>query len=206
MKLPGAYRSGSDNDSIEYENRFTCVPAEVPFRPQRTTPRPQIAGMQTATVVGPEGEQIFCDKYGRIKVQFHWDREGQNDSGSSCWIRVGQIWAGKRWVASFVPRVGHEVVVVFEDGDPDQPIVMGSVYNAVNMPPFMLPDNKMIAGIKSCSVNGEPSQNSNGIIFHDELGNEHVQIHSERAEMHNSEVARLERTGGSHTVLVGSLF
>lgn len=205
VKQPNVFRSGKDGESLEYENRFQCVPASLPFRPQRTTPRPQIVGMQTATVVGPAGEQIFCDKYGRIKVQFHWDREGQNDAGSSCWIRVGQIWAGKRWGASFVPRVGHEVIVIFEDGDPDQPIVIGSVYNAANMPPFLLPDQKMVAGIKSCSVNGEPSKNFNGLVFHDELGNEHVQLHSERSEIHNSEAGRRERIQGSHVRMVGSL-
>ncbi len=169
-----------DTGVFSYKNRFTCIPEALRYRPQRVTPRPKIAGMQTATVVGPSGEEIFVDKYGRIKVQFHWDREGKLDANSSCWLRVAQVWAGKGWGAFFWPRIGHEVVVIFEEGDPDQPLIIGSVYNAANMPPFKLPLRKKLGGIKSCTVGGTPSEEFNGVIFFDEQGHEHLAIHSER--------------------------
>jgi len=117
-------------------------------------------------VVGPADEEIFTDKYGRVKVQFPWDRQGKNDPDSSCWIRVGQIWAGKRWGASFWPRVGQEVIVAFEEGDPDQPVIVGSVYNADQMPPYLgdgpdprhKKDNK-VSGIKSNTTPGGQGYN-----------------------------------------------
>jgi type VI secretion system secreted protein VgrG len=159
------------------------------------TPEPVIAGIQTATVVGPPGEEIFCDKYGRIKVQFHWDREGKQDADSSCWLRVAQVWAGKGWGAFFWPRIGHEVVVVFEEGDPDQPLIIGSVYNAENMPWFALPSQKQLAGFKSASVRGLANQNYNGIVFDDEKGHEHLAIHSERNMSFNSEHDKMIHAG-----------
>ena len=113
------------------------LPRGLPFRPPRVTPAPVVQGTQTAVVVGPPGEEIFTDKYGRVKVQFHWDREGKNDDDSSCWIRVAQPLAGRRWGASFWPRIGQEVIVDFLEGDPDRPIIVGSVYNADQMPPYL---------------------------------------------------------------------
>jgi type VI secretion system secreted protein VgrG len=176
-----SYRSGDAGISaFSYENRFTCIPETLRYRPQRETPVPAIAGMQTATVVGPPGEEIFVDKYGRVKVQFHWDREGKLNADSSCWLRVAQVWAGKGWGGFFWPRVGHEVVVIFEEGDPDQPLIIGSVYNHDNMPPFKLPLRKKLGGIKSASVNRTSKENFNGIVFFDEKGHEHTSIHSER--------------------------
>ncbi|MGB9178284.1 MAG: type VI secretion system tip protein TssI/VgrG, partial [Pyrinomonadaceae bacterium] len=127
--ISGDYRSG-DGGQFFYQNSFTCIPLALPFRPARITPKPVVQGTQTAVVVGPAGEEIFTDKYGRVKVQFHWDREGKNDADSSCWVRVGQFWAGKRWGAFFWPRIGQEVIVDYLEGDPDQPIIVGSVYNA----------------------------------------------------------------------------
>lgn len=177
----GSYRSDhAEASAYSYKNRFTCIPETLRYRPQRVTRRPVIAGMQTATVVGPAGEEIFVDKYGRVKVQFHWDREGKLNADSSCWLRVAQVWAGKGWGAFFWPRIGHEVVVIFEEGDPDQPLVIGSVYNAENMAPFNLPLRKKLGGIKSASVNGTSKENFNGIVFFDEKGHEHTSIHSER--------------------------
>lgn len=185
-RLSGNYRTG-EGAHLNYRNRFTAIPTALPYRPARVTPRPTVAGTQTATVVGPPGEEIFCDKYGRIKVQFHWDRQGQRDANSSCWVRVAQAWAGKGWGAFFWPRVGHEVVVAFEEGDPDQPIIVGSVYNAANMPPFALPQRRMLAGFKSASVRGNPNENFNGVVFVDEKGHEHLAIHSERHMSFNTE-------------------
>jgi type VI secretion system secreted protein VgrG len=176
-----SYRSDQpDAAAYTYENRFQCIPEALRYRPQRVTPLPTIAGIQTATVVGPPGEEIWVDKYGRVKIQFPWDREGKMNADSSCWVRVSQVWAGKGWGGFFWPRVGHEVVVLFEEGDPDQPLIVGSVYNADNMPPFKLPLRKKLGGIKSASVNRTSKENFNGIVFFDEKGHEHTSIHSER--------------------------
>ena len=181
-----------------YENRFTCIPAALPCRSQRVTPKPLIAGIQTATVTGPPGEELFLDKYGRVKVQFHWDREGKNDGNSSCWLRVAQVWAGKRWGAFFWPRIGHEVVVAFEDGDPDKPLIVGSVYNADNMPPLSLPATSMFCGIKSASVRGRASENFNSIVFVDLKGKEHLSLQSERHMILNAELDVDFRAGRHH--------
>jgi type VI secretion system secreted protein VgrG len=211
-RTEGNYQTG-EFDKFDYQNNFSCVPFAMAYRPQRVTPRPVISGNQTATVVGPQGEEIFCDKYGRVKVQFHWDREGKKDAGSSCWIRVAQIWAGKGWGAFFWPRIGHEVVVLFEEGDPDQPVIVGSVYNAENMPWFTLPINRKLAGLKSASVQGTANRNYNGIVFNDQKGQEHLAIHSERNLTFNSENDKMihggrhkgERVGVANVTTVGKL-
>lgn len=140
-KLGADYRSG-DGDTITYSNKFTCIPLALPFRPQLTTPKPVMGGTQTATVVGPPGEAIFCDKYGRVKVQFHWDRQGKKDAMSSCWIRVSQAWGGGTWGGMTIPHVGQEVIVDFNEGDADNPLIVGRVYNAECMPPLTLPGHK----------------------------------------------------------------
>ncbi len=209
----GSYRSASGASDFQYENRFTCIPTALSYRPQRRTRKPVIAGAQTATVVGPPGEEIFCDKYGRVKVQFHWDREGKHNASSSCWLRVAQVWAGKGWGAFFWPRNGHEVVVTFEDGDPDRPLIVGSVYNAENMPWFALPINKQLSGFKSESVGGKAYKNFNGIVFNDRTGKEHLAIHSERNLSLNSKGDKMihggshkgERVGVAHVLTVGKL-
>jgi type VI secretion system secreted protein VgrG len=207
------YRSDQKQSfKYEYQNHFTCIPEALRFRPQRVTPVPKIAGVQTATVVGPSGEDVWVDKYGRVKVQFHWDREGKMNADSSCWIRVSQVWAGKGWGAFFWPRIGHEVVVVFEEGDPDQPLIIGSVYNHDNMPWFTLPHEKDLAGFKSASIRGS-KQNYNGIIFVDRKGQEHLSVHSERHMVFNAEIDKTFRTGrhsgeqvpGARTTTVGRL-
>ena len=147
------YRSGTGAD-LAYENSFTSIPVAVPYRPGRRTPRPVVHGTQTAIVTGPAGEEIFTDKHGRVKVQFHWDREGKNDADSSCWVRVATPWAGSKWGMIHIPRIGQEVVVAFEHGDPDRPIIVGSVYNSRESPPFPLPGSKTISGIKSQTHKG----------------------------------------------------
>ncbi len=176
--MPGAYRS--DDVAFSYNNTFTCIPAAVPFRPAQTTPKPFVQGSQTAVVVGPSGEEIFTDKYGRVKVQLHWDREGKNDANSSCWVRVGSIWAGKQWGAIHIPRIGQEVVVDFLEGDPDQPIIVGSVYNAEMMPPYKLPDHKTQSGIKSRSTLKGTPDNFNELRFEDKKGSEDIYFHAEK--------------------------
>jgi len=192
----GSYRSDEpDADAFRYKNRFACIPEALRFRPRQKTPKPIIAGVQTATVVGPHNEDIFVDKYGRVKVQFHWDREGKLNPDSSCWIRVAQVWAGKGWGSFFWPRIGHEVVVSFEEGDPDQPLIVGSVYNAENMPWHRLPINKELSGIKSESVRGHANKNYNAVIFNDEKGKEHLSIHSEHNLSLNSEDDKMIHAG-----------
>ncbi|MGE5303907.1 MAG: type VI secretion system Vgr family protein [Alphaproteobacteria bacterium] len=174
----GDYRSGSGD--FHYTNSFTCIPVALPFRPQRLTPKPVVQGTQTAIVVGPGGEEIFTDKYGRVKVQFHWDREGKNNEESSCWVRVGTLWAGKQWGVIHIPRINQEVIVDFLEGDPDQPIIIGSVYNAREMPPYDLPDEKTKSTVKTRSSKQGTSDNYNEIRFEDKKGNEQIFINAEK--------------------------
>ncbi len=170
----------SGGGEFSYQNHFTCFPVALPFRPPRSTPIPTVRGTQTAVVVGPAGEEIFTDKYSRIKVQFHWDRDGKKNSDSSCWVRVATSWAGTQWGAIHIPRIGQEVVVDFLEGDMDQPIVIGSVYNAECMPPYSLPANKTQSGIKSRSSLGGTPPNYNEIRFEDKKGREQLLIHAEK--------------------------
>jgi type VI secretion system secreted protein VgrG len=163
-----------------YNNVFSCIPASVIFRPARTTPKPMVQGVQTAVVTGPSGEEIFVDKYGRVKVQFFWDRKGKKDDKSSCWIRVAEQWAGKNWGFVCNPRMGQEVIVDFLEGDPDRPLITGRVYNAEQMPPYDLPANMTQSGIKSRSSKGGSPANFNEIRFEDLKGSELVTIHAEK--------------------------
>ena len=167
-------------EEFKYTNGFTCIPSALPFRPPRVTPVPSVRGVQTATVVGPSGEDIFPDKYGRVKVQFHWDREGQDDVNSSCWVRVATFWAGTQWGAVHIPRIGQEVIVDFLEGDVNQPIVVGSVYNADMMPPWTLPDDKTISGVKSRSSPHGGADNFNMLSFEDKKGSELVSVQAEK--------------------------
>jgi type VI secretion system secreted protein VgrG len=182
---------------------FTCIPFKLPFQPARITPKPNIYGTQTAVVTGPAGEEIFTDKYGRVKVQFFWDREGRFDGSSSCWVRVASPWAGKQWGMVHIPRIGQEVVVAFEEGDPDRPIIVGSVYNADQTPPHELPANKTQSGIKSRSTPGAGNQNLNEIRFEDKIGNEHIFIHGEKDIHVRSKASYFESVGGDFNQSVG---
>jgi type VI secretion system secreted protein VgrG len=163
-----------------YANSFLCRPAGVPFRPARTTPRPVVAGLQTAIVVGPAGEEIACDKHGRVRVQFHWDRLGRRDENSSCWIRVAQPWAGRGWGQQFIPRVGNEVVVSFLEGDPDRPLIVGSVYNGDNPTPFALADNRTQSGLRTRSSKDGGQADFNELRFEDRRGSEEVYFHAQK--------------------------
>ena len=174
-----SYRGGSQ-DEFRYTNQFTSQPLELPFRPARLTPKPVVQGTQTAVVVGPPGEEIWPDKYGRVKVQFHWDREGKNDAKSSCWVRVTTMWAGKQWGMVHIPRIGQEVVVAFEEGDPDQPLIVGSVYNFEQMPPYKLPDHKTQSGLKSRSSKQAGAANFNEFRFEDKKDSEQIYVHAEK--------------------------
>ncbi len=161
-----------------YEAKMTAIPITQEFRSPRRTPKPLVSGPQTALVVGPSGEEIHTDKYGRVKVQFHWDRYGKADENSSCWIRVAQIWAGKKWGAIYTPRVGQEVIVEFLEGDPDRPLITGRVYNEKNLPPYDLPANKTMSTLKSNSSKG--GDGFNEIRFEDKKGEEQIFIHGEK--------------------------
>ncbi|MCH5373787.1 MAG: type VI secretion system tip protein VgrG, partial [Planctomycetes bacterium] len=174
---PLAYETGSSDSGPGYDNTFSCIPDSVMFRPARITSKPIVQGCQTAMVTGPAGEEIYPDKYGRVKVQFHWDREGKKDENTSCWIRVSQIHAGKGWGAMDIPRIGEEVIVDFLEGDPDRPIIIGRVYHAENMPPYGLPGSKNLYGIKSNSTKGGGGYNE--YVFDDTKGNELVREHGQ---------------------------
>ncbi|WP_206958105.1 type VI secretion system Vgr family protein [Trinickia acidisoli] len=186
------YQAG--NGSASYSCSFTCIRKKIPYRPLLTIARPTIPGPQTAVVVGPQGEEIYTDALGRVKVQFHWDRLGKKNQSSSCWVRVGQPWAGRSFGMIQIPRIGEEVVVLFLDGNPDRPLIISRVYNAQNMPPWALPANATQSGILTRSSKGGTSANANAIRFEDKMGQEEVWIHAEkdqRIEVENDE---------SHTV------
>lgn len=195
--VEGTFTSGTEPASLTYENHFRCIPQALAYRPPRRTPKPRTHGPMTAMVVGPAGEEIFCDKYGRIKVQFHWDRDGKNDSSSSCWLRVAQTWAGQGFGSVCIPRVGQAVLVDFIHGDPDQPVVVGSLYNAKNMPPYDLPSEATHQGFKTRSRNGSAS-NFNELRFEDTLGSEGLHLHAEKDMFHSAE--------NSFYIKVGSTF
>jgi type VI secretion system secreted protein VgrG len=170
--------SEAANNNFVYEAKLTAIPSTEPFRSPQITPKPGIQGPQTAVVVGPSGEEIYTDKYGRVKVQFHWDRYGQGDENSSCWVRVAQVWAGKKWGAIYTPRIGQEVIIEFLEGDPDRPIITGRVYNEMALPPYELPANKTISTNKSSASKGGAGFNE--LRFEDKKGEEQIFIHGEK--------------------------
>lgn len=172
------YASGQEGEP-EQKIGFKVVPAELPFRPAPSTPWPRTHGPQTARVTGPENESIWTDKYGRVKVKFHWDRLGKEDDTSSCWVRVSSAWAGQGFGGVQIPRVNDEVVIDFINGDPDRPIITGRVYNEANMPPWQLPDAATQMGFLSRSKDGS-AENANALRFDDKLGEEQVWLQAER--------------------------
>jgi type VI secretion system secreted protein VgrG len=169
--------TGSEGSST-YGNTFTCIPKTVTWRPEPPGPKPSVTGVQTATVTGPKDEEIYTDEYGRIKVQFHWDRLGKKDEKSSCWIRVAQPWAGAGWGHLFIPRIGQEVIVSFVDGDPDRPVVTGAVYNGANKPPYSLPAEKTKSTIRTNSTKGGGGFNE--LRFEDRKDAEEIYLHGQK--------------------------
>lgn len=198
----------SHNATLEgYSNSFEAFPADLTYRPPRSTRKPVIPGTQTAIVVGKSGEEIWTDKYGRVKVQFHWDQKGTSDENSSCWIRVAQGWAGKSWGQMFLPRIGQEVVVSFLEGDPDRPLITGSVYNAEQTVPYTLPADQTKSTIKSNVSKGGGGFNE--FRFEDKKDSEEVFLQAQKDlntvvkhdETHK--VGTLEKDGeGNQTVTV----
>ena len=174
------YRSGGAEAGEAYSGNYLLQPKDRPFRAPQVTPRPVVHGPQTALVVGPAGEEIHTDKYGRVKLQFHWDREGKKDDKSSRWVRVAHAWSGKEWGSLYIPRVGMEAVVEFIEGDPDRPLVIGTVYNKNNMPPQALPANKTQRGLKTRSSKGGSPETYNEFWFEDKKDVEFVRFHAEK--------------------------
>jgi type VI secretion system secreted protein VgrG len=187
-----------------YSNQFACIPKESQYRPPRKTPRPYLPSIQTAVVVGPAGEEIYTDEFGRVKVQFHWDREGQRDENTSCWIRVSQVHAGVGFGGIDIPRVGEEVVVSFIEGDLDRPLVTGRLYHKESMPPFGLPASKTISGIKTKTYKGS---GYNEMSMDDTPGKELIRVHAQydmatTVEHDDTQTVHNDRTitvNGKHT-------
>ena len=165
---------------VTFDCSFHAIDSQRPFRAASLTPRPVVQGPQTALVVGKQGEEIWTDQYGRVKVQFYWDRLGEKNENSSCWLRVSQPWAGKGWGAIAIPRIGEEVIVEFLSGDPDRPIVTGRVYNADQKVPYVLPDNQTQSGLKTRSTKEGTADTFNELRFEDKKGEEQVYFHAEK--------------------------
>ena len=205
LSTEGEDETGAPEGAEEYFNRFEALahgrPGSTAFRPERKTRKPVIHGSQTALVVGKGDEEIDTDKYGRIKVHFFWDREGQADGADSCWLPVAQPWAGKQWGSVFIPRVGMEVVVHFLEGDPDQPIVTGCVYNPKYMPPYELPKYKTMSTIKSDSSKGHKGFNE--LRFEDKKSKEQVFMHSQKRYDLRARGSMYETCGGNRQEVIG---
>ncbi len=203
----GSYLAGHESES-EYRNDFVCIPESVHHRPALIRQKPWMQGPQSAIVVGPKGEEIYTDEFGRVKVQFHWDREGERNENSSCFIRVMQPWAGAGWGTSFIPRIGMEVVVNFFDGDPDRPVVTGSVYNGDNKQPF---DSRTQSGIRTRSSRSGSSSNFNELRFDDNKDSEQIYLHAEKnldTQVENNEtltidVDRIKTIGNNESSSIG---
>jgi len=214
--------AGEGGGGVEYSNEFEAVPFSTPYRPPSRASKAVVLGPQTAVVVGPSGEEIYTDKYGRVKVQFYWDRVGAKNENSSCWVRVSQEWAGKTWGSIHLPRIGQEVVVSFLEGDPDRPIITGRVYNADQTVPYTLPDNQTQSGMKSRSSKGGSGDNYNEIRIEDKKGSELILVHAEKdlttevendenrtvghdrtTSIKNNETKTVEQGDETHTVKTG---
>ena len=198
----GSFRSQGDaTNEIGYGNVFSCIPYALPYRPQRVTARPSIPSPLTAVVVGPDGEEIFTEPYGRIKVKFMWD-PSSDSTDNTCWARVSTSWAGANWGSIHIPRIGQEVVVSFINGDPDRPMVTGSVYNPDQMPPYKLPDHKTVSTIKSRSTMQGGAKNFNELRFEDLKGKEQVFIHAERDKDERTKAESREWVGANRHLMV----
>jgi type VI secretion system secreted protein VgrG len=192
--MGSSYRTGGSGGDLRYSNIFTCIPFQLPYRPQCRTPKPVVQGVQNALVTGPPGEEIFTDKYGRVKVQFYWDRQGKKDADSSCWLRVGTYWAGQQWGAMQVPRIGQEVIVAFVEGNPDEPVIVGSVFNPETMPPYSA-GKGVISGLKS---NTHKGRGYNEMSMDDTAGKEKITIHAQH------DMNTTVEHDATHTVVTGT--
>jgi type VI secretion system secreted protein VgrG len=198
----GSFRaeSGTEGEN-HYGNTFSSQPFELPYRPSRDTACPTIGGPMTAVVVGPSGEEIFTDPYGRVKVKFMWD-SAADSTDTSCWARVATSWAGQNWGSIHLPRIGQEVIVIFENGDPDHPLVIGSVYNPDQMPPYTLPDHKTVSTTKSRSSKQGTKDNYNELRFEDLMGKEQVFFQAERDMDERVKAESREYVGGNRHLII----
>ncbi|WP_240924509.1 type VI secretion system tip protein TssI/VgrG, partial [Metapseudomonas otitidis] len=188
-----------------YRNRFQAIPWDVPARPDLKHPKPRILGSQTAVVTGPPGEEIHCDRHGRIKVQFHWDREGQANEHTSCWLRVASTWAGNAYGAIAIPRIGMEAIITFLEGDPDQPLVTGCLFNGKHRPPYELPAHKTRTLFKTDSSPGGGGYNE--LRIEDKKGQEQIYLHAQRDWDENIEHDQKIRVGHQrHDRVEGSVY
>ncbi|RQR81938.1 type VI secretion system tip protein VgrG [Burkholderia sp. Bp9012] len=199
-----AYASDQGAEAVVHQTMMLVQPSSLPYRSPRETPRPRTNGPQTATVVGPPGEEIWTDQYGRVKLQFRWDRYGQSNQDSSCWVRVSSPWAGGGFGGVQIPRVGDEVVVDFLNGDPDEPIVTGRVYNGEKMPPWGLPGSATQSGLLSRSSPGGTTDHANAFRFEDKKGAEQLWMHAERNFDAETELDHSLSVGNNHTHTVGN--
>ncbi|WP_176096299.1 type VI secretion system tip protein VgrG [Burkholderia cepacia] len=199
-----AYASDQGAEAVLHQTMMLVQPSSLPYRSPRDTPRPRTNGPQTATVVGPPGEEIWTDQYGRVKLQFRWDRYGQSNQDSSCWVRVSSPWAGGGFGGVQIPRVGDEVVVDFLNGDPDEPIVTGRVYNGEKMPPWGLPGSATQSGLLSRSSPGGTTEHANAFRFEDKKGAEQLWMHAERNFDAETELDHSLSVGNNHTHTVGN--
>ncbi|MBY4799622.1 type VI secretion system tip protein VgrG [Burkholderia cepacia] len=199
-----AYASDQGAEAVVHQTMMLVQPSSLPYRSSRDTPRPRTNGPQTATVVGPPGEEIWTDQYGRVKLQFRWDRYGQSNQDSSCWVRVSSPWAGGGFGGVQIPRVGDEVVVDFLNGDPDEPIVTGRVYNGEKMPPWGLPGSATQSGLLSRSSPGGTTEHANAFRFEDKKGAEQLWMHAERNFDAETELDHSLSVGNNHTHTVGN--
>jgi type VI secretion system secreted protein VgrG len=199
-------QSGGVGGAI-FDCSFAVIPAPTQFRPPRLTPLPTIPGLQTAFVVGPEGEEIYTDEFGRVKVQFHWDRYSTGSDKDSCWMRVSNPFAGKGWGAINIPRVGQEVIVQFMEGDPDRPLITGRVYNGEDNPPYKMPDKKMYTGMKTRSYPNGSNEEFNELRFDDSKGKEQIYLQAQKwMDFRVKSTFKQWIGGSSNTYVAGSMF
>ncbi|HEY2731003.1 MAG TPA: type VI secretion system tip protein TssI/VgrG [Polyangia bacterium] len=200
----GDFISGQNNaGEEEFQVGLTLIDSKIAFRPPHHTHKVRIEGPQTATVVGPDSEEIWTDKYGRVKVRFHWDHAVTKPEEASCYVRVSQAWAGAKWGSMHIPRIHQEVIVDFLEGDPDRPIITGRVYNNDQMPPYDLPDNKTQSGIKSRSTPKGGPTNFNEIRFEDKKGSEELFIQAEKTQTTKVKGSQSISVDGDRSVSVG---
>jgi type VI secretion system secreted protein VgrG len=199
-----ADESGILTGNDAFRMHFTAIEAARPFRAARSTRRPIVEGPQTAIVVGPAGEEIYTDEYGRVKLKFHWDRESKGDQNSSCWVRVAHVWAGTNFGGLYIPRIGQEVVVEFLEGDPDRPLITGCVYNFDNQVPFELPTNMTQSGVRSRSTKGGTTGNYNELRFEDKKGSEQVSLQAEKDLNTLVKGAESRSVGGGRSTTIGT--
>lgn len=201
---PQILQEHGSGGGAHYSNSFFVIPSSVTYRPERTTLKPMVPGLLSAIVTGPKGEEIWPDEYGRVNVQFHFDREGKMDEKSSCWLRTIQFWNGTTWGSQFIPRVGDEVLVSFINGDMDYPIITGSVVNEAKQPNYSLPANKTQSGIRTRSTPGGTAANFNELRFEDKMGSEEVYLQGEKDWNILIKNDKGQRVGHDETLTVGN--